>query len=58
MAKRTNNKEAKPVEVVKPKAIDWDSMADMVTIIFKGKEVLTHKSNAKTLVEVKRAKLK
>jgi hypothetical protein len=58
MAKRTNNKEAKPVEVAKPKAIDWDSMDEMVTIIFKGKEVLTRKENAQVLVKVKRATLK
>ena len=58
MAKRTNNKEAKPIVVDKPKSIDWDSMAELVTIIFKGKEVLTHKSNAKPLVETKRAILK
>ena len=58
MAKRTNNKEAKPTIVEKPKAIDWDSMDEMVTIIFNGKEVLTRKENAQVLVKVKRATLK
>jgi uncharacterized protein (DUF427 family) len=59
MAKRkTNNKEAKPTIVEKPKAIDWDSMDKMVTIIFNSKEVLTMKENAKVLVEAKKAKLK
>lgn len=56
MAKRTNNKEAKPKMVEKP--IDWDSMDEMVTIIFQGKEVLTRKENAQVLVKVKRATLK
>ncbi len=54
--KRTNNKEAKPEIVAKP--IDWDSMAEMVTIVFKGKEVKTLKENAKVLIEKKAAKLK
>ena len=58
--KRTNNKEAKPVVTEKPKAkaIDWDSMDEMVVVIFNGKEVETRKENAKALVSAKRAKLK
>jgi hypothetical protein len=64
MAKRkTNNKEAKPElsekpKVSKPKSIDWDSMPEMVVIVFKGKDVSTLKSNAKFLVDQKRATLK
>ena len=59
MAKRkTNNKEAKPEIVSKPKSIDWDSMPEMVVIVFKGKDVSTLKSNAKFLVDQKRATLK
>jgi hypothetical protein len=64
MAKRkTSNKEAKPEITEKPKksapkAIDWDSMPEMVVIVFNGKEVSTLKSNAKFLVDNKRATLK
>ena len=56
MAKRTNNKEAKPTIVEKP--IDWDSMDEMVVVLFKGQEVLTRKENAQALVKAKRATLK
>ena len=58
MAKKTNNKEAKPKVVSKPKSIDWDSMPEMVVVVFNGKEVETRKENAKALVSAKRATLK
>jgi hypothetical protein len=58
--KRTSNKEEKPTEAKRPtpKAIDWDSMPEMVVVVFNGKEVETRKENAKALVSAKRATLK
>ena len=65
MAKRTNNKEAKPVVTEKPIAIDWDSLGENITIIgvsgrhlTPGKEYTISKETARILVGKKVAKLK
>jgi hypothetical protein len=62
--KKTSNKEFKPKETIKPKAIDWDSMDEMVEIIgvagslVVGKEYTVTKATAQLIVNAKTAKLK
>ena len=65
MAKRTNNKEAKPKVTEKPKAINWDEIPQEVIIIGldgkhleSGKEYKVTKEMAQILVIKKAAKLK
>jgi len=65
MAKRTNNKEAKPVMVEKPIQIDWDSLGVNVNVIgvsgrhlTVGKEYTISKETAKILVNKGVARLK
>jgi len=65
MAKRTNNKEAKPIVVEKPKTIDWDSLGKAVKVValddkhlISGDTYTVTPEIAKILIENKRAKLK
>lgn len=65
MAKKTNNKEAKPEIIEKPQSIDWSSLPKEVTIIglggkhiAKGKEYTIGKEEAQLLVKLGVAKLK
>jgi hypothetical protein len=62
--KKTSNKEFKPKESNKPKAINWESLEDNVIIIGLGgklekdKEYTVTKATAKLIVNAKTAKLK
>ena len=65
MAKKTNNKEAKPIITEKPKAIDWASLPAQVTIIATGgkhlevgKEYIVGKAEAEIIINKGVAKLK
>ena len=65
MAKKTNHKEEKPIQIEKPNTIDWSSLPQSVVIIgeggkhvIKGREYTVSKETAKILIDKGVAKLK